>query len=185
MKKSFCILLTIALGLAAAGCLAPASQEAAGEPDLVITDIHKVETPAGFIIGYTVKNQGGADAGVSTSVLYANGEVKASDTVPPLAGGDSVAREFPGWVYSPLTPVIKVAADTDNNVVESDEDNNEEQTSIGVEVVFDFIDEAPNALWQSGPPITTIGFGGSDLDGFARYLTGQWRLDNGHLYPAL
>jgi subtilase family serine protease len=72
----------------------------AEKPDLVITGINKTETDSGYIISYTIKNQGTANAGTSTTKLYANGTYKTSDNVPSVAAGASVSRYFGSWKYN-------------------------------------------------------------------------------------
>jgi len=153
------------------------------KPDLVITGISKTETASGYIIKYTIKNQGTADAGASTTKLYANGTYKTSDNVPSVAAGASVNKYFGGWKYNPTTPIIKVIADTGNAVDESDEGNNELQVSIAVEKVYDFVANASSASWKSGDPYTNLSFPGNinDDEGFACYRT-NIKMENGITY---
>jgi hypothetical protein len=144
----------------------------AADPDLVITDIYKIETSQGFIIGYTIENQGDCDAEGTTSALYANGDLEATASVPALSSGESIDRSFDDWIFNPVTPEIEVVADIDDNAAEADEDNNEEQASL-LDVIFDFVDEAENVDWKGGPPQESVGFGTDGSEGFARYVTDQ------------
>lgn len=148
------------------------------KPDLVITDIQKLATAGGYVIKYTIKNNGTADAGESTSELYAQGVHKAFDTVPPLAAGDSVARGFFDWIYDPTKPVIKVIADTGDAINESDEGNNEKQVSIAVEAVYDFVERAPFTNWASGAGGLPFGGALDDDKGFACYRNNITLEDN-------
>jgi len=95
----------------------------AGKPDLVITSISR----SGSTISYTIKNQGTAPATTSTSSLYIDDTVKAYDTVPSLNVGVSSTQSFGTYSYTCLGihDTIKVEADANNAVSESDEGNNE------------------------------------------------------------
>jgi hypothetical protein len=147
----------------------------AGEPDLVITNIQRVETPEGYKINYTIKNQGTADAGASTTKLYASTVYKASDSVGMLAAGASETKQFTSWVFNPSTPQVKVVADADGAVAEADETNNEKQVNYAIQILYNFVDSAGAApvIWKSGLPLTNLSFGGSisDPNGSARYAT--------------
>jgi len=157
----------------------------AGEPDLVITDIQRVETPSGYRINYTIKNQGTADAGASTTKLYANTVYKASDSVGSLAAGASEIKQFTGWVFNPTTPQIKVVADANGTVSEGNETNNEKQVNYAIQILYNFVDHAGDASvnWRTGPPGGDISFGGAinDANGFACYRT-SIKMENGTTY---
>jgi len=147
----------------------------AGKPDLVIINIDRVETPEGYKINYTIKNQGTADAGASTTKLYASTVYKASDSVGLLAAGASETKQFTGWVFNPTTPIIKIVADAGGIVAEADETNNEKQLNYAIQIRYNFVDNAGAApvLWKSGLPLTNLSFDGSggDPNGSARYAT--------------
>jgi hypothetical protein len=165
--------------MGAAVCQVRWEKAAAAKPDLVITDISKQETDDGYAIKYTIKNQGNAEAPSSVTKLWANGGKgllglsNTSDVVEPLAPGASLQRLFSGWTYTPCTPAIKVVADADNVVAESNEDNNTQTMTFTVETVYDFVDHAVDATWTSVPPETSLTFGGSPASnkGFVRYRT--------------
>jgi hypothetical protein len=95
---------------------------ASGQPDLIIGDISR----SGDKISYTIKNQGDATAGPSTSTLLVDGAVAANDSVGSLAPGESRTETFTGYTYACTFPgdAIVVKADTGNAVVESSEANN-------------------------------------------------------------
>jgi hypothetical protein len=155
----------------------------AEKPDLVITGITKLTGTGGYIIGYSIKNQGDAHCPATIAKLYVNGVYKASDSVPALAAGTSVDRQFTAWTYDPVTPIIKVVADANSTVAEADEGNNEKGVSIAVETIVNFIDRATMAEWKTGSPTTDISFGGaiSDSKGFACYRT-SIKMEDGHTY---
>jgi len=146
-----------------------------GAPDLVITSIDRVETPEGYKINYTIKNQGTATAGASTTKLYGSTVYKASDSVGLLAAGASETKQFTGWVFNPSTPIIKIVADADGAVAEADDTNNEKQLNYAIQIRYNFVDNAGAAsvVWKSGSPLTNLSFGGSggDPNGSARYET--------------
>ena len=95
---------------------------AAGMPDLIIQDIVR----SGDTITYTIKNQGDAVAGPSTSTLLVDGAVAANDNVGSLAPGESKTETFAGYTYACTLPgdALVVKADTSGAVVESSEANN-------------------------------------------------------------
>jgi hypothetical protein len=95
---------------------------AAGMPDLVIQDIVR----SGDAVNYTIKNQGDAAAGPSTSTLLVDSATVANDGVGSLAPGESKTETFAGYTYSCTLPSdsLVVKADSSNAVIESSEANN-------------------------------------------------------------
>lgn len=93
-----------------------------GLPDLVITDI----VNSSGTITYTIKNQGDATAGPSTSTLLVDGTTVANGGVGSLSPGQSKTETFASYVYTCTLPGddLVVNADTGNAVVESSEANN-------------------------------------------------------------
>lgn len=93
-----------------------------GLPDLVIQDV----SHSGAIISYTIRNQGTATSGPSTSELVIDGGVKAYDSVGSLNAGASAIRNFSAYSYAcaGTSDSISVRADKDNTVAESNEANN-------------------------------------------------------------
>jgi len=158
-------------------------EEPEGEPDLVITAIAKVPGSGGYRIGYTVKNQGDSPCASTTSKLYVGAVYKASDSVPALAAGASVSRQFTSWTYDPTNHAVKVVVDANDVVEEEDEDNNDKSVSVTAEVLVDFVNKANLAEWKTGSPETDIDFGGAtnDPDGFACYRTSV-KLEDGDTY---
>jgi hypothetical protein len=98
----------------------------ADKADLVITDIW-LEGP---IIYYKIKNQGNTDAKLCKSFLYVNTFKEASDWVKSPAAGEEITASFSNYNANfdfgrNLRKLdLKVCADTDNDVDESNEDNN-------------------------------------------------------------
>ena len=96
------------------------------EPDLNITD--KFETllaDGNFTVNYTVKNIGGGDADASNTTIYIDGVNVLEDPVPALASGNSYTNTVgPFDCPCDQTLNIKVCADNDNVVSESNEANN-------------------------------------------------------------
>jgi subtilase family serine protease len=95
---------------------------AAGMPDLIIQDIVR----SGDTVTYTIKNQGDAATGPSTSTLLVDGATVANDSVGSLAAGESRTETFAGYTYSCTLPSdsLVVKADTGGTVIESSEANN-------------------------------------------------------------
>ena len=102
----------------------------AGKTDLVITDTWL----EGAVVYYKIKNRGNTDAKPSRSDLYVNKFKEASDQVGPLASGEEITASFSNFEWNfegyeggnaPLrTFTVKVCADVDNAVDESNESNN-------------------------------------------------------------
>jgi subtilase family serine protease len=95
---------------------------ASGLPDLVITGMSRT----GDTVNYSIKNQGDAQAGPSTSRLSVDGVVKANDNVGALNPGQEITRSFAGYTYacSGISDAMVVEADAGGAVVESSEANN-------------------------------------------------------------
>jgi hypothetical protein len=130
-------------------CAGPAA------PDLVIEDLFCTDH-----ILYSIKNQGNAAAGASHSYLYVDGVYKASDDVGSLAAGaSSVTEQFVSytWICSGASDTIKVCADGDNAVSESNENNNCKE-KICTCVPFDFsvsVFPSSGSTTQGGSVTTT------------------------------
>ncbi len=135
------------------------TEPAGGRPDLAITTIKKVVTADGVKIAYTVTNRGVNAAPQNTTKLYANSVYQAQDDMGSLAAGATETRQIARWLYNPATSIIKVVVDANNNIVETDESNNTMQVSLPVKGVYDFIENAENAVWWSGYPFYNIAFG--------------------------
>lgn len=103
---------------------------ATSKADLLITDTWL----EGSVVYYKIKNRGNADAKPSKSDLHVNKFKEASDQVGPLAAGEEITASFSNFEWNfegyeggnaPLrTFNVKVCADVDNAVDESNESNN-------------------------------------------------------------
>jgi hypothetical protein len=151
-----------------------------GKPDLLIQNIEKVETSEGIKIAYTIVNQGSGDAPVSTSGLYANGLHMVDDSPGIIPAGKAVTRVIDGWMYNPLTRIVNIIADVNHNVIENDEGNNEMQMPFPVNLIYNFVENAPQAQWGSGYPYEPLMFGGelSDENGFVVFRSDK-KLEDG------
>lgn len=119
---------------------------------------------------FTVRWWGGKDFTSASCEWNVNGV--AAGTIAVL-GCDNFAYRSP---YGNI--VTKAQVDVENTVTESDETNNVYESPISVvnpRTVYDFVDKAPLATWQSGDPLTSLAWNGGtgDTQGFARYATGQ------------
>ena len=95
------------------------------QPDLVMAEKYETCTDGTFTVTYTVANNGAGDANASTSGIEVNGVQVATDSVPALASGESHTGTV-GTFDCPCgtTVTVKVCADNDGVVTESDETNN-------------------------------------------------------------
>jgi hypothetical protein len=153
------------------------------EPDLIVTTITKVAYGDGYIVGYSIMNQGEGDSPTTTAKLYVEGVLEDSDSIPALDAGESISGTFTSWTYEPMHMAVKVIADADDDADEEDEDNNEKAISLTAEIVVNFVDKANLADWKTGNPLTSISFGGalSDSKGFACHRTNV-KLEDGDTY---
>ena len=97
------------------------------KPDLVITEKSETLDDSTFKVTYTVANTGGADAGASTTGIYAGSTQIATDSVGALTAGASHTSTVtidPFDCPCGTTVTIKVCADEGDAVDESDETNN-------------------------------------------------------------
>lgn len=96
-------------------------------PDLNITDKSEewvcLEAKT-YNITYTVKNIGDKEAGASTTSIKIDGTEKTPDAVLELAPGASHTATLGPFTMSGDSDTIRVCADKDNAVSESDETNN-------------------------------------------------------------
>jgi len=96
-----------------------------GAPDLVVEGKSEEVVGCEYYVYYTVTNIGNATANASTTCIYANGTLVATDPCPPLLAGGSYSNGI-GPLTCPggTTVPIMVCADNDDEVAESNEDNN-------------------------------------------------------------
>jgi parallel beta-helix repeat protein len=101
-----------------------------GVPDLVITRKYEewvvsAEPPCKeYNITYTVKNLGTGDADASTTSIIIDGAEVATDPVSALTEGETHTSSFGPFTVTGDSDTIKVCADENNMVDESNEDNN-------------------------------------------------------------
>lgn len=95
-------------------------------PDLVITEKYETLSGSSYTVTYTVKNVGNASAAASTTSLWIDDvEQTETDSVPALAADATYEGTFDGpFTISDDADTIKVCADKDDAVNESDETNN-------------------------------------------------------------
>jgi subtilase family serine protease len=95
------------------------------QPDLEITEKYETLADGTFTVTYIVTNIGGAAAGASTTCIYIDGVLAATDSVPALAPAEShTGTVGPFDCPCGTTVTVKVCADNDSVVDESDETNN-------------------------------------------------------------
>ena len=97
------------------------------EPDLNVTEKYEewVDlTEKTYSITYTVENNGSAEAGASNTTITIDGVNVLEDSVPGLATGANYTNTVGPFTMSGNSDTIKVCADSDNVVAESDEANN-------------------------------------------------------------
>jgi hypothetical protein len=134
----------------------------AGKPDLVITDIWL----SGSQVNYKIANIGSGDAKSSQSYLYTNDVKQANDWVEPLAAGEERTTSFPNYdwkIQTGANPVsgdfsthyVKVCADAEDRIEESDKGNNCLTKNWGQTFTYDFVQNAHLAEWRSGAAVIT------------------------------
>jgi len=100
------------------------------QPDLVVIDkseewINPDDKSEGYRVLYTIKNQGDAQAGTSTTSLLIDETQVDTQTCPSLDPGETYQGTFSGpFTCTDGTDTIKICADSNNNVEESNETNN-------------------------------------------------------------
>ena len=97
------------------------------EPDLNVTEKYETLLEDGnFTVTYTVKNIGDAEAGASNTTIYVDGTAVGEDPVPGRAAGENYTNTVVGPFECPCgtSVTVKVCADNENVVDESDEANN-------------------------------------------------------------
>ena len=120
-----------------------------GRPDLIITDIQLT----GTMVYYKIKNQGDVNAKPSRTYLYINGIKVGSDYVEPVAVGQEKTESFSNYQYTGMADsivTVKICADVDDEIAESDEDNNCGVANWGLLFSYDFVKNAHLASWSSG-----------------------------------
>ncbi len=151
----------------------------AGEPDLVITDIWL----SGETVYYKIKNQGNAEARPTRSALYVLDLKEATGYVDSLAAGEEKTESFSNWSwpylggpgfggFAPKAFDVKVCADAENDIEESDKSNNCLVKILGLTFTYDFAKNAHFAEWRNGTGELTWPMVASDSKG-AAYVQGS------------
>lgn len=159
---TYTLMATNAVGTSSATvAVTVAGGASAARPDLVITDIWVVSKE----VYYKVKNIGGEVAkGGARAYLYVNDLKQADDYIETLAPGQERSSPFPNYSWSYVLPeprgyfsaelpkqfVLKVSADVENVIVESDEANNSMIVIMGEKYVYPFASFAHQAAWTTG-----------------------------------
>jgi hypothetical protein len=160
-----------------------------GEPDLVITDISLVAETVYF----TIKNQGDATAGQTWTNMYIYDNKETSSFVDALAPGEERTVKFSNWRWRYPAPTgallttapqafdVRVCADANNAIEESNKANNCLTVIWGQPFIYDFTKQAHLATWRSsagksaGDIAGTVRWGGlpNEQNGAAYILTGD------------
>ena len=96
-------------------------------PDLVITEKSEEWVSLAdktYNVTYTVKNNGTAEAGASTTCIYINGFNAENDPVGELDAGANYTNTVGPFTMSNSSDIILICADKENAVSESNETNN-------------------------------------------------------------
>ena len=155
-----------------------------GTPDLRIESITFDPAPTAYLpvhVTVRVANSGDGDAGAFKLHWWGGKNFSDPSCEWTVAGGvaaGSAANMECDYTYSSAYGSItsKAQVDIDDAITESDEGNNnlEKATAVSKPVeVYNFVDEAPMALWRGGPPQTNLIWNGDPGDdtGFARWVT--------------
>ena len=129
-----------------------------GIPDLVISKKYEEwvasnETDQNYTITYTVKNVGTGDAGASTTAIIIDGIEKANDSIGALGEGDSYTNTLGPFTMSNESDTIKVCADKNNEVEESNEDNNCTENTFEYTAIGCLAEDG--TLFRCGNTVTT------------------------------
>ena len=159
----------------------------AGGADLIVDALtFEPSPPVAYLplkVTVRVRNQGGANSS-DFVVRWWGGKDFASVScewnVGGVAAGGTANLACDNYAYrSPYGSIVtKVQVDANNNVAESDENNNVLENTVSVvnpQTVYDFVEKASLASWESGDPTTNLAWNGvpGDTQGFARWATGQ------------
>ncbi len=121
-------------------------------PDLIIESIAwpSEESPASDNVAFTVtiKNQGDAKASYASVNYYLDGERLASGEVSSLEPDEYTEEVFSTWIPQVGPHTIKVVIDEGNQVLESNEVNNEKTVDFSTENVTAPAEQVPAANTQ-------------------------------------
>jgi subtilase family serine protease len=105
-------------------------QSASDMPDLMVKDITPewITDGESYKVGFTIKNQGGVDAGSFEVGLYTDDESEAvaTETITSLAAGAEYEGNFSNYevTLSDGEDDLKICVDSKEEITESDEENN-------------------------------------------------------------
>jgi len=155
-----------AAGSATASAAVSVTPVIAGKPDLVVTDMFL----SGSQVYYKIKNQGNAEAQQTQTDFYI-GTIdepeqavkwfkQSTNFVDKLAPGEERTQGFSNfdWKFISVNPIeatfvtynLKVCANANNAIVESNMDNDCLVEVWGKEFIYDFVQQAHLAKWTSG-----------------------------------
>ncbi len=124
-------------------------------PDLIIESI---TWPSGepsasdnVVFTVTIKNQGDARAGYASVNYYLDGEYLASGQVNSIEPDDNTEETFSTWISQVGPHTIKVIIDEVNQVLESNEVNNEKTVNFSTENVTPPSEQVPASSTQPPP----------------------------------
>ena len=123
-----------------------------GMPDLVVEEKSEEWVSLAektYNVTYTVKNNGTAEAGASTTSIKIDGTEQATDSVPGLAAGASYTSTVGPFTMSGESDTINVCADRDNTVAESNETNNCLENVFTYPGMPDLVVEEKSEEWVS------------------------------------
>jgi len=124
-------------------------------PDLIIESI---TWPSGepsasdnVVFTVTIKNQGDAKAGYASVNYYLDGEYLASGQVNSIEPDENTEETFSTWISQVGPHTIKVIIDEVNQVLESNEVNNEKTVNFSTENVTPPSEQVPASSTQPQP----------------------------------
>lgn len=134
-------------------------------PDLVITSI----THISGLLYYTIKNVGGADAGLSDTYLWDQSNMwRDTSWVNGLKAGEEKTQPFTNFSYNGTK--ITVCADGGNVIREANEDNNCFVPTFGYKFNYDFQQYASRATWRGSAGRPEYGLASTSTTGRANKL---------------
>ena len=102
-----------------------------------------------YNVTYTVCNLEEGDAGASNTTITIDGADVLEDPVPALAAGENYMNTVGPFTMSGNNDIIKVCADNDNTVIESNEDNNCLENEFEYPGMPDLVVEEKSEEWVS------------------------------------
>ena len=104
-------------------------------PDLAVQNITVSPPDAAIgdtvVITATINNRGSSKTEKSLVTLYIDGTLIVSHDLPPINAGSSADASF-NWITEAGTHTIKIVADINNTVIESDEVNNDKDIQFAI-----------------------------------------------------